>query len=341
MPSYCPPLVTLTQAIFVNRCFRIVLRCHSSFKLFFFCLRGSSFCNLKVVAFRNKMECRRNLESLNNLEVQTKYDADAYSSNLQEVFRSVSILLKFFATMFEVAPTTKHRQFLDVGSGCGGLTKGLLLPSLPADAERMVAIDMCENMVSHAQRHNANAKIVYEKLDITKDVSEFHKKFGLFERVYAFWSLNRVKDQMTAWKNMAKLLQPGGHCLLFYPAWYVTPEVWRNLARKQSWARFSELWESMIPPTQDMRSTAERLCYARSLAASAGLELRTCELTYQSYDAKEYEEILVALIPGVQSLAVEEKAQLAKDAREELFKWTRGKKNPVLAHNFVIHGVKQ
>lgn len=287
------------------------------------------------------MDSRKNHASLKSVEVQTNYDADAYSSNLQEVFRSVSILLKFFATTFEIASTTKRRQFLDVGSGCGGLTKGLLLPSLPVDSERMVAVDMCENMVSHAQRHNPDPKIVYEKLDITKDVSEFYKKFGLFERVYAFWSLNRVKDQVTAWKNMAKLLQPGGHCLLFYPAWYVTPEVWRDLARKPSWARFSELWESMIPPTQDMHSTAERLRYARRLAESAGLELRTCELTYQTYDAKEYEEILVALLPGVQSLTTEEKAQIAKDAREELYKWTRGNKNPVLAHNFVIHAVKQ
>lgn len=286
------------------------------------------------------METSTTRKCLKTSVTETKYDANAYSSNLKDVFRTVSIPLNFFGTTFGEAPTTKHRQFLDVGSGCGGLTKGLLLPSLPADAERLVAVDMCENMVAHAQKYNPDPKIVYEKLDITQDVSEFLKTFGLFERVYAFWSLNRVKDQMTAWKNMAKLLQPGGHCLLFYPAWYVTPDIWRNLAKKPLWTRFSALWESMIPLTQDMHSTAERLRYARTLAASAGLELRTCELTYQTYDAKEYEEILVALIPGVQSLTAEEKAQLARDAKQELDKWTKGNKNTVLAHNFAIHAVK-
>ncbi|KAH6923936.1 hypothetical protein HPB50_009573 [Hyalomma asiaticum] len=91
-------------------------------------------------------------------------------------------------------------------------------------------------------------------------------------------SLNRVRDQLTAWGNISKLLKPGGECLLHYGAWYVTPDIWRALARKERWNGFSEMWEKLIPPSQDMRDTDERLNYARSLAKDVGLELRSCEM---------------------------------------------------------------
>ncbi|KAH7939615.1 hypothetical protein HPB52_015026 [Rhipicephalus sanguineus] len=142
------------------------------------------------------------------------------------------------------SPTSRWpRQFLDVGSGCGRVTLNVILPNVPDDVEKIVGVDICENMVSYARQNNSHPRIVYEKLDIRGDVSEFLELYGPFDRIYGFNSLNRVKEQSKAWNNMAKLLKPGGECLLFYSAWYSTPDVWRALALKERWSGFAEYEE--------------------------------------------------------------------------------------------------
>ncbi|KAH7932850.1 hypothetical protein HPB49_003777 [Dermacentor silvarum] len=182
-----------------------------------------------------------------------EYDADAYSENVTCCFPFITKLLNYYNLTFDNALDSHigqdsvspcgPRQFLDVGSGCGQVTMKVLLPNVPDNVERIVGVDVCANMVSYAREHSSHPKLAYEQLDITADVSEFLGLYGPFDRLYCFNSLNRVKDQPTAWRNMAKLLKPGGECLLFYGAWYVTPEIWRALAKKERWNRFSEVSE--------------------------------------------------------------------------------------------------
>nr|XP_054933931.1 juvenile hormone acid O-methyltransferase-like [Dermacentor andersoni] len=152
-------------------------------------------------------------------------------------------------------------------------------------------------MVSYARQHSSHPKLAYELLDITEDVSEFLHQYGPFDRLYCFNSLNRVKDQPKAWINMAKLLKPGGECLLFYGAWYVTPEIWRALARKERWRKFAEVWEGLIPASRDMGSNEDRLNHVRSLAKDVGLELRSCEMAHIYLPLQEWSGMLTALIP--------------------------------------------
>lgn len=283
---------------------------------------------------------------------QPAYDAEAYANSVVNgCFDLISPTLKFYNTTFEsdlmgnsssIRERTPYeqQQFLDIGCGCGRVTKELLWPSCPPNIRRIVAVDICSNMVSHARKHSSHPKIVYEQLDIVGDVSKFLQKFGTFDRVYCFNSLNRVKEQFTAWNNISTLLKPGGECLLFYSAWYATPDIWRALAKKEKWSRFSELWESMIPATQDMSGTEERLKYARTLAAKVGLELRSCEMTNLRPPPQEYEDMLAALIPGLQSLEPAERDMLIKDAREETQNWFKKHNTTVLAQDFAIHAMK-
>ncbi|XP_075532269.1 juvenile hormone acid O-methyltransferase-like [Dermacentor variabilis] len=278
------------------------------------------------------------------------YDAVAYSENVSCSFPIITKLLNYYNLTFdneldsgngqESASPCGPLRFLDVGSGCGQVTMKMLLPNVPDNVERIVGVDVCPNMVSYAREHSSHPKLAYEQLDITGDVSEFLRLYGPFDRLYCFNSLNRVKDQHQAWSNMAKLLKPGGECLLFYGAWYVTPEIWRALARKQRWSRFAELWEGLIPPSQDMGSTEERLNHVQSLARDVGLKLRSCEMAHIYLPLQEWSGMLTALIPGNNTLSAEERHELFKDADEEFQHWLRGRKNPLLADNYVIHGIK-
>ncbi|XP_077512706.1 juvenile hormone acid O-methyltransferase-like [Amblyomma americanum] len=223
---------------------------------------------------------------------EPNYDAAAYTVSANGCFQAVSNALNFYNATFKNAVEEpaegQEQQFLDIGCGCGRVTRDLLLPSCQGHTRRIVATDICGNMVSHARTHSAHPKILYEELDITGDVAEFVKKHALFDRVYSFNVFNRVTDQAAAWKNVARLLRPGGECLLYYSAWYVTPEIWRMLAQRTRWSKFQELWESMIPVTQDMSNTEQRLAYTRSLAEAAGLTVRSCEMVKCSCSLQEY-----------------------------------------------------
>lgn len=283
---------------------------------------------------------------------QPAYDAEAYANSVVNgCFNLISPTLEFYNTTFESdfmgncrsdreRTPYEQQQFLDVGCGCGRVTKELLWPSCPKNIRRIVGVDICANMVSYARKHSAHPKIIYEQLDIAGDISNFLQEFGTFDRIYCFNSLNRVKEQATAWKNISSLLKPGGECLLFYSAWYATPDIWRALAKREKWSRFSELWESMIPATQDMDSTEERLKYARTLADNVGLVLRSCEMTNLQPAPQEYEDMLAALIPGLQSLSPAEQEMLTRDAREEMQKWLKTHNTSVLVQDFAIHALK-
>ncbi|KAH8030728.1 hypothetical protein HPB51_011528 [Rhipicephalus microplus] len=132
-------------------------------------------------------------------------------------------------------------------------------------------------MVSFAREHNAHPKLAYEQLDITGDVSQLLEKYGPFDRLYVFNSLNRVKDQAAAWRNMQKLLKPGGECLLFYCAWYMTPDIWRALAKKDRWSRFAETSgtsrdKCAAATALSVKATSGGLVYELRLAQSHLLE---------------------------------------------------------------------
>lgn len=281
---------------------------------------------------------------------QPGYDAELYSDAVAYSFPLLKNLLNVYNMTFKAAPeescevdgtgTLEAFQFLDIGCGCGSVTRKILLPSSPDSVHRIVGIDICSNMVAFAREHNAHPKLAYEELDITEDVSQLLEKYGLFDRLYVFNSLNRVKDQAAAWRNMQKLLKPGGECLLFYCAWYMTPDIWRALAKKDRWNKFAQLWESMVPMTQDMQSTDERLKYVRSLAEKIGFELRSCEIAHLYLPMDDYAALLTPVIPGIQSLTPAERQMLRKDTEEEIEKWQATHKNSPLTDNYIIHAVK-
>ncbi|XP_049274223.1 juvenile hormone acid O-methyltransferase-like [Rhipicephalus sanguineus] len=218
-------------------------------------------------------------ENVQSNDDKPGYDAATYSKYVTCDFPTITKLLKYYNMTFdnvldgdigrERTTSRGPRQFLDIGSGCGVVTKKILLPSVPDDVEKIVGVDLCENMLSYARQRNSHPKIVYEKLDIRGDVSEFLDLYGPFDRIYGFNSLNRVKEQSKAWNNMAKLLKPGGECLLFYSAWFVTPNIWRALAKKKRWSRFAEMLPSFDESTDKWNPyfiKAEAYFYANGIA---------------------------------------------------------------------------
>ncbi|CAN7996017.1 unnamed protein product, partial [Ixodes pacificus] len=151
--------------------------------------------------------------SVKDVAISSTIAPDEYVVN-NEMQREKSIhALELLEGSFGSVDTSDY-QFLDVGCGPGDFTRDCLLPRCPP-CRRIMAVDASEDMVQNAQEHFAHPKICYDVLDIgSKDVFDFVERHGEFDRVYSFFCLHWMTDQETVLKNVAKLMKPGGGCLL-------------------------------------------------------------------------------------------------------------------------------
>ncbi|CAN7977772.1 unnamed protein product, partial [Ixodes persulcatus] len=131
-------------------------------------------------------------------------------------------------------PPGEYQQFLDIGCAIGDFTREVLMPRcLPC--RRLVGTDASATMIDYARRHFDHSHITYETLNIAHDVSRFLQTHGTFDRVYSFYCLHWIKDQRTAFANIARLLAPDGECLLQFCARTPVYALWREFARMDRW----------------------------------------------------------------------------------------------------------
>ncbi|KAG0437811.1 hypothetical protein HPB47_017277, partial [Ixodes persulcatus] len=138
-------------------------------------------------------------------------------------------------------PSSEEQQFLDLGCGIGDVTREALLPRcLPVG--RIVAADVFKDKIETAKKNFAHPKICYDVLDaLADDVSAFVKKYGQFDRVYAIFLFNWVKDQEKGFKNVFELLKPGGECLCVFYASSFHLQFRKKLANTERWKKYAEV----------------------------------------------------------------------------------------------------
>ncbi|KAG0417210.1 hypothetical protein HPB47_005793, partial [Ixodes persulcatus] len=97
-----------------------------------------------------------------------------------------------------------------------------------------------EKLIEGIRPHQfSHPKIEYDFLDIVKDVSGFLGQYGQFDRVYSFGALQWT-DQEVTFKNIEKLLHPGGECLLVYFVWSPSQDWWRKIVQKEPWTKYAK-----------------------------------------------------------------------------------------------------
>ncbi|CAN8000454.1 unnamed protein product, partial [Ixodes hexagonus] len=174
--------------------------------------------------------------------------------------------------------SSKEQQFLDLGCGTGDVTRDALLPRcLPVG--RIVAVDVSEDKIKTAKKSFAHPKICYDVLDaVADDVSAFVKKYGQFDRVYAIFLFNWVKDQEKGFKNVFKLLKPGGECFFMFYASSFHLQFRKKLAKIEPWKKYAEICEKTTPPTLDLVGKEARISYMTDALKSANLIPSLCDV---------------------------------------------------------------
>ncbi|CAN7938357.1 unnamed protein product, partial [Ixodes hexagonus] len=184
-----------------------------------------------------------------------------------------------------------NQQYLDLGCGTGHFTREVLLNRCLSIA-RIVAADVAVDMIQFAHDHCSHPRITYDLLDIREDVSGFVAKHGKFDRVYSFFALHWMKDQLTTFKNIANLLADDGECLLLFAARTTWLTVYRRLTEKHPGELYSQVLDTIIPQSQDVKDKVGLTSYILNALKSANLKPQTCEVLSFEYNISEPESLI-------------------------------------------------
>ncbi|XP_077532591.1 trans-aconitate 2-methyltransferase-like [Haemaphysalis longicornis] len=255
-----------------------------------------------------------------------------YDAAAKPIEACVNALLDTFQMAFDTEKESaaqpggeqRRNTVLDIGCGPGSYTLNHLLPRLPPWCEKLVGVDNSEQMLEFARENNADPRIEYHTLDLMKDedVVRVLLDQGPFQRVYSFFTLHWMADQVQALKNIETLMAPGGECLLIFSDTLVLFHIFAAMMRSDRWAKYSELLKSFIPPTSIMKNARELRSHLAKVVAATNLTPLACEVirTKLPMDLSREDaiEIFVLLNPVYPLLNDDEKPELRMFTHEFL-----------------------
>lgn len=123
-------------------------------------------------------------------------------------------------------------SLLDIGCGSGDVTMEIIREVLPENFERLVGVDLSEEMVRFAREHYPHPSVSFEQLDIGLELEKQNlNDIEPFDHITSFNCLHWItKTQPTTVENMYKLLKPGGDMLLLFVATHPIYKVFEELS---------------------------------------------------------------------------------------------------------------
>ncbi|XP_072766148.1 juvenile hormone acid methyltransferase isoform X1 [Anoplolepis gracilipes] len=120
-----------------------------------------------------------------------------------------------------------HGKCLDIGCGPGQVTKEILLPLLPDDAE-VIGVDISQEMVNYARKKFADKRLSYIVLDI-ESPNLPKDQIECYHNIVSFYCIHWCNDMWFTFKNIYKLLQPEGKALVMFLAYNIGFEAYIRL----------------------------------------------------------------------------------------------------------------
>ena len=199
-------------------------------------------------------------------------------------------------------------NILDVGSGSGDVTSGLLYEAIPVDCS-LVGCDVSKEMVSYATEHHSADNIKFVQLDITAASCPRSVFPAGFQKVLSLYCLHWVRDLPAAVRNIFSLLVSGGQSLLIFLASNPIFRVYRLLASTTKWSPYMKVGpggrtqyreltrdlqdvETFVPVYQDSTHPGQEFA---ALLARTGFSVRKCEAVDFSYTFTNKNQLRAAL----------------------------------------------
>lgn len=138
---------------------------------------------------------------------------------------------------------------LDIGCGTGDVTIDFVLPILPKNFERLVGVDLSNDLINFARENYSLPRVSFEQFDLGLELEiQNLRNIGQFDHITSFYCLQWVPNQKVALQNIHKLLKPGGDMFSLIAAKHPVYDVFKTLSMNDEWAEYMTDVDSFISP---------------------------------------------------------------------------------------------
>ncbi|KAF5288894.1 hypothetical protein FQA39_LY03773 [Lamprigera yunnana] len=244
---------------------------------------------------------------MNNPELYDKYAC--------HVVNATKKILDDFIHLIKT-PKYGKKSAIDIGSGPGKVTKNILFPLLEDSVDELLGIDSNELMVKYANDNYSNNQVSFKTHNIENNIpSEFVKSF---DHVFSFWTLHWVKDHNNLFKNINKLLKPGGNMLISFIARSDLCDIYQKLWIREPWQKYIT---DAVKGHSIYQNCGQPIEKVTKYLTEAGFDVQLCTTIHHDYLCENLEEVkglFQSLIPVYDEIPKELQKQFLEEHVKEL-----------------------
>ncbi|XP_077512155.1 uncharacterized protein LOC144123133 [Amblyomma americanum] len=212
--------------------------------------------------------------------------------------------------------TTSWDQFLDVGCGAGDLTR-CIIKEFGGRHRVVVATERSADAVKVLRRNAAQRDILYEVMDVEKDVSEALASWGRFRRIFSFYHLESVRDKQRALENMRRLLWDyGGELFLMYRVQSNLKPLYKMLAKSGRWSEVAADYKAFHPKLPKGEKCAVPVCKMLEDAGFQVKQSKVLETNWRLSATENLDELIMGTSQVMHRVLPEQREQFIRDCAE-------------------------
>lgn len=209
--------------------------------------------------------------------------------------------------------TTSWDQFLDLGCGAGELTR-CIVKEFGGRHRVVVATERSPDVVKVLRRNAAQRDILYEVVDVERDVDEALSSWGQFRRVFSLYHLESVQDKQRALNNIRRLLwEEGGELFLMFRVHSNLKALYKMLVEEGRWTDVAADYKAFHPKLPTGEKCATIVCKMIENAGFMVKQSKLLETNWRLSGTENLEDLIRGTSPVLHRVPPEQREEFVRD----------------------------
>ncbi|XP_037041841.1 juvenile hormone acid O-methyltransferase-like [Bradysia coprophila] len=214
----------------------------------------------------------------------------------------VKTLMEEYKTKFNWSADGRD-SLMDIGCAGGGITIDYILPIMPTNFDRLIGVDISEDMIAYAQKMHSKPNIEFKTFNIeTGNTGELPQ----VDHITVLYVFHLVHDHDKALSNVYNLLKPGGDCLILFIPQFRYYTAYEQLSRHPKWSKYMKSVKDAIVPcyfSETPESDFEQLLKKHRFSS---VEIATDVSSYHMGDVNIFKKFITTVYHFYEGIPLEE-----------------------------------
>ncbi|XP_065297952.1 uncharacterized protein [Dermacentor albipictus] len=216
----------------------------------------------------------------------------------------------------KIRETTSWDQFLDLGCGAGELTR-CIVKEFGGLHRIIVATERSPDVIKVLRRNAAQRDILYEVLDVERDVDEALSSWGQFRRIFSLYHLESVRDKQRALNNIRRLLwEQGGELFLMFRVHSNLMPLYKLLADEGRWTEVAADYKAFLLKLPKGDKWSAVMC---KMMENAGFKVKVSKLLETNWrlsSTESLDELIMGTCPVLHRVTPELREEFVRDCAQ-------------------------